>query len=167
MNLNIILKHIWNSYSEKMAYQHVVSIARFHRIQASPGYRASAEFVLNELKIAGLDAWIESYPANGRTAFWEAPSFEEWEGEEGILTLLEPVDQAGVLADFRAVPISLIQRSIPFEGTAEVMLLEDGTKESDYEGLDLTGKIVLTKSPLEKVRRLAVEKYGAIGIIFY
>jgi aminopeptidase YwaD len=167
MNLNTLVKQIWDAYSEKLAYQHVISIARFHRIQASAGYRESAHFVLNELKIAGIDAWIESYPANGHTAFWEAPSFEEWAVEEGMLTLLEPVEQAGVLADFRAVPISLIQRSIPYEGFAQVVLLEDGTKENDYEGLDLTGKIVLTKSPLEKVRRLAVEKHGALGIIYF
>jgi aminopeptidase YwaD len=167
MILNNLLNNIWNTYSEKLAYQHVVSISSFHRIQASQGYRDSANFILDELKRSGIDAWIESYPANDKTSFWETSSFEEWSAEQGILTQLEPAQEAGVLADFRAVPISLIQRSISFEGTAEVVLLEDGTKESDYEGLDVKEKIVLTKSPVEKVRRLAVEKHGAVGIIYY
>jgi aminopeptidase YwaD len=167
MVTNELLKHIWNAYSEKMAYQHVLSISRFHRIQASAGYRAAANFVLDELKIAGVDAWIESYPADEHTSFWTTSSFEEWEAEEGSLTLVEPGENAGVLADYRAVPISLIQRSISFEGTVDVILLEDGTKESDYAGIDVGGKMVLTKGNLDKVRRLAVEKFGALGILFY
>ena len=158
---------LWKNYAEKTAYRHVEAIACYHRIQASPGFRNAANYVLESLKKAGVEAWIESYPANTRTMFWASQSFQEWDCQEGTLSLLEPVDQAAVLADYCEAPHSLIQRSIPFEGDAELVLLEDGLEESEYEGLNLQGKVVLTGGNVEKVRKLAVEKYGALGIIFY
>jgi len=167
MTTNTLVKQIWNACSGKMAYQHVLSISRFHRIQASPGYRQAAHYVMNECKAAGIECWIESYPANTRTSFWVDSSFEEWAADEGRLTLLEPAEHAGVLADYREVPISLIQRSTSFEGVVEIVLVEDGAQESGYAGLDVKGKMVLTNSNIENVRRLAVEKYGAAGILFY
>ena len=158
---------LWNNYSEKAAYRHVEAITRYHRVQASPGFRDAANYTLESLKKAGLEAYIESYPANTRTMFWANLSCQEWDCQEGMLSLLEPADQAAVLADFCDVPHSLIQRSTPFEGDAELVLLEDGLEESEYEGLNLQGKVVLTRGNVEKVRKLAVEKYGALGIVFY
>jgi hypothetical protein len=78
---------------------------------------------------------------------------------------LEPEDERRKLADFRDCPISLIQRSAPFAGEAAVVLLEDGEEEAEYEGLDLRGKVVFTKGDLDRVRQLAIEKHGAVGII--
>ena len=157
---------IKQTYSGAAAKEDVAAIIRHHRIQASPGYRAAAHYVLDQLHQAGLEATIESYPANYQTAFWQNSSFEEWSAQSASLHLIEPNEKAQKLADYRELKLSLIQRSIPFSGEAEVVLLEDGTKVSDYEGLDVAGKIVLTKAGVERVRQLAVEQFGAIGIIF-
>ena len=89
-------------------------------------------------------AWVESYPANTRTMYWANMSCQEWDCEEATLSLLEPADQAAVLADFCEAPHSLIQRSTSFEGDAGLVLLEDGLEESEYDGLNLPGKVVLT-----------------------
>ena len=158
---------IWKNYAEKAAYRHVEAIACYHRIQASPGYRNAANYVLDSLKKSGVKAWIESYPANTGTMYWANMSCQEWDCEEATLSLLEPADQAAVLADFREAPHSLIQRSISFEGDTGLVLLEDGMEESEYDGLNLQGKVVLTGGNVEKVRKLAVEKYGAVGIVYY
>jgi aminopeptidase-like protein len=37
---------------------------------------------------------------------------------------------------------------------------------ADYDGLNVAGKIVLTKGAVNRVQQLAVEKFGAIGILF-
>ena len=157
---------IRKAYSGPAAKDDVAAIILHHRIQASPGYRAAAEYVLRGLKNAGLDAHIETFPANDKTKFWASPSFQEWDATAGTLHLVEPADQARKLTDSRELKISLIQRSIPFDGEAEVVLLEDGLEETEYEGLDLTGKIVLTRGDVDRVRQRAVEKHGALGIIF-
>jgi aminopeptidase YwaD len=157
---------IRQAYSGQAAWDDVAAIVRHHRIQASPGYRAAAEYVLRELQKAGLEAHIETAPADQQTTFWTARSFQEWDATAATLHLVEPADQAGKLADYRELKISLIQRSVSFDGEAEVVLLEDGLEEADYDGLDLSGKIVLTKGDVNRVRELAVEKYGAAGILF-
>jgi len=157
---------IGKAYSGQAAKDDVAAIIRHHRIQASPGYRAAAQYVLRELQNAGLEAHVETFPADHLTRFWTSPSFQEWDAAGATLHLVEPADRARKLADYRELKISLIQRSLPFDGEAEVMLLEDGLEEEEYDGLDLSGKIVLTKGGLDCVRQLAVEKYGAVGILF-
>ncbi len=157
---------IRSAYSGAAAKEDVAAIIRHHRIQASPGHRAAAHYVLAELQKAGLDAHIETYPANYQTKFWESRSFQEWEATSAALHLIEPEGQARKLADFREEKISLIQRSIPFQGEAEVVLLEDGMEVADYEEVDVAGKIVLSKGAVNRVRELAVERFGAIGILF-
>ena len=157
---------IWQTFSGEAAWQVVSDLSRFHRIQASPGYRQAAHLLHQRLTEEGLQVQVLSYPANQETQFWGWPSFQEWDCSGAELHLVEPEDSAGVLADFRACPISLIQRSAPFEGEAEVVLLKDGEEQSDYADLDVAGKVVLTRGDVHRVRQLAVEKRGALGILF-
>lgn len=157
---------IREEFSGQAAKGYVIDITRYHRMQASPGFRQAAHYCLERLREAGIQAEILSFPADEKTQYWSAWMFQEWEATEATLHLVEPEDERHKLADFRDSPISLIQRSAPFEGEAEVVLLEDGEEEAEYEGLALRGKVVFTKGDLNRVRELAVEKRGAIGIIF-
>jgi aminopeptidase YwaD len=161
-----IFQRIWQICSGEAAWQTVADLSRFHRIQASPGHRRAASMLHRQLASAGLAAEILSYPADERTRFWAYPSFQEWDCQQASLELIAPVEQAGTLADFRACPISLIQRSTPFEGEVEVLLLEDGEEDGDYEGRDVAGKVVLTRGDLRRVWQLAVQERGAVGILF-
>ncbi len=160
-----VFKAIREEFSGQAAKSYVIDIARYHRMQASPGFRQAAHYCLERLREAGVEAEILSFPADDKTQYWSARMFQEWEVAEATLHLVEPEDERRKLADFRDCPISLIQRSAPFEGEAEVVLLEDGEEEADYEGLNLRGKVVFTKGDLNRVRELAVEKRGAVGII--
>lgn len=152
-------------FSGRAAKNYLVDISQYHRLQASPGFRQAADYVVNRMWEAGVEAEIVSFPANDETQYWSAPTFQEWDIAEGTLHLLEPEDERRRLADFRDQPLSVIQRSASFEGEAEVVLLEDGEEEEEYEGLDVKGKVVLTKGNHLRVRELAVERRGAIGII--
>ncbi len=160
------VKTIRRAYSGQRAREDVAAISRHHRIQASPGYRAAANYILDECLKADLQAQIETYPANYQTKFWTADSFQEWSCAGATLHLTQPAEQARKLADYQEIKLSLIQRSAPFQGEAEVVVLEDGLGEEEYEDLDLAGKVVLTRGAPERVRQLAVEQHGAIGILF-
>jgi hypothetical protein len=160
------LQKIGEIYSGHAAKADVAELIRHHRIQASPGYRAAANYVLDELTAAGLSARIETYPANYQTRFWTAHSFQEWEAAEATLHLVEPTAEARKLADYREMKLSLIQRSAPFAGEAEVVLVEDGLVDGDYDGLDVQGKLILTRGRPGVVKELAVEQRGAVGILF-
>jgi hypothetical protein len=159
-------EQIWQAYSGEAAWQSVADLSRFHRIQASPGFRQAAQWVHGRLIGDGLQAEIQSYRADEQSMFWAYPSFQEWECHEATLYLVAPKEEAKLLADYRACPISLIQRSTSFEGEAEVVLVEDGEEEAEYDGLDVAGKVVLTRGGLHRVWELAVEQRGAIGILF-
>jgi hypothetical protein len=163
------LAAIWEAVSGEAALQNVVDLSRFHRIQASPGYRRAAQWLHRALLHAGLEAEVLSYPAEEQVRFWAWPSFQEWDCSEATLRLVAPHSEAMLLADYRACPLSLIQRSTSFDGEAEVVLLEgarNGEVEADYEDLDLAGKVVLTRGNIRRVRELAVEQRGAAGILF-
>ncbi len=160
-------KTIASEYSGLRAKDWVAKIAQFHRIQASPGFRAAAQLVHQYLLAIGVEAELSSFPAEEGAAFWGCPSFQEWEANAASLHLVAPADRAQKLADYHEIPISLVQRSTPVSDLeADVVLLEDGEEETDYQGLDLTGKIVLTRGEVERVRQLAVGKFGAVGILF-
>jgi len=165
-----MFKSLWRTLEEecsgKAAYQTVADISRYHRIQASPGFRQAAEYVHKRLAESGVQAEILSYPANTDTAFWGARSFQEWDARAGTLHLIEPEDQARKLADYRETPISLIQRSIAFDGEVEVVAVEKGEKPEEYEGLNVAGKVVLTRGNVHRVHDLAVLQRGAVGILF-
>jgi hypothetical protein len=173
-DLRATLEPIWQSFSGDAAWQAVADLSRFHRIQASPGHRQAAQWLHRQLVRNGLAAEILSYPADERTQFWAWPAFQEWECTAATLQFVAPEGKAhgvpdpldGLLADFRACPISVIQRSAPFDGELEVVLLEDGLEEADYEGRDVAGKLVLSRGPVRRVWELAVAGRGAAGILF-
>jgi hypothetical protein len=132
-----LLNTIGRAFSGAAAKRNTAIIARYHRIQASPGYRAAAEWLLVALQDAGLDATIERYPANLNERFWSMASFQEWSCREATLDWLKP-DGPQRLCDYRASAVSIIQRSVSAAGEFEVVDAGAGRPE-DYEGLDMAG----------------------------
>ena len=159
------LKLMQEHVSGPLTKGYVADIARYHRLQASPGFHQAAEYCQARLEEFGLEAQVLGFPAREGTMCWGWPMFQEWEATTGILELVAPEEAATKLADYNEERHSLIQRSAPFEGEAEVVLLEDGEEWAEYEGLDLRGKVVLTRGDRDRVHYLAVEKHGAVGLI--
>lgn len=160
---------IHRTFNGQLALRHVWAITQHHRIQASPGYRAAAQYVTDQLTGAGLSPVTHAYPAAPDVRFGSAYSFLEWECEAATLHRLdaggEPTE---LLCDFAAVPISVIQRSISVEGDFPVVVLggTGGKSAADYEGVDVKGKVVLTGEPLARVAEQAITHRGAAGILF-
>ncbi len=144
----------------------VNDISRYHRIQISPGFRQAAQYVLDTLTTWGVQAQLSSYAAHYGATHWGEALWQEWAAHTGTLHLIEPASKACKLADYRAVPLSLIPRSDSFEGECELVALNKGEELSEYEGLDVKGKLVITSGNVMRVYALAVEKFGAAGIIF-
>src|SRR5215212_11481150 len=68
----------------------VAQISQWHRIQASPMYRAAAEWVASTLRGYGLASEIERFPAREGALAWAEPMFQEGWCDEATLDLLEP-----------------------------------------------------------------------------
>ncbi len=154
--------------SGEIAKDHVIQITRHHRIQGSRGYRDAAQYVLEQLRAYGFDedeAWIESYPSDGKIHYgtWQAPS--GWDIDFAELRMVEPYDTR--IVGYPEVAMSLITYSNPGDVTAELVWVGSGTRDSDYEGKEVRGKFVLATGYGGSVHRLAVVKYGAAAVVCY
>jgi aminopeptidase YwaD len=177
-----------NELSGETAKRNLEGIARFHRQRGSKGFHEAAELVAERLRAYGLsDVAILQFPADGKIFYGTQRSRPAWNAEEGGLVELCPeseskeiVDNAhkggavGVitvcmhyLASYEAEPVVLAEDSESAVKTGELVDVGPGTKESDYAGKDVKGKIVLVSAQPGAVQDLAIGKYGAAGIVSY
>lgn len=159
-----LLETIGQAFSGAAAKRATAAIARHHRIQASPGYRDAAHWLLAALQDAGLDASIERYPANLGERFWTLASFQEWDCRAATLDWLKE-EGPQRLCNYRATAVSIIQRSVSADGEFQVADAGAG-RPQDYEGLDVAGKLVLSRANVMQTYREAVQKRGAAGVLF-
>ncbi|HEX9370412.1 MAG TPA: hypothetical protein VF897_05375, partial [Roseiflexaceae bacterium] len=57
-------------------------------------------------------------------------------------------------------------RSAPADGEFEVVAIDGGDRPEHYDGLDVRGKLLLTSRMPMSVHDLAIERFGAAGLIF-
>jgi aminopeptidase YwaD len=146
------------------ALETVRELARFHRVQGSPGYFAAAEYLKAKLVAAGLaDAAIERFPADGRTRYAHFRSYYGWTPLKARLEEISP--RAGVVTSFPELPVALADYSQDADVSAELVDVGRGTDPKDYAGKKVAGRIVLADGPLPAVHRLACEERNAAGFL--
>jgi aminopeptidase YwaD len=154
--------------SGEIAKDHVIQITRFNRVQASRGYRASAQYVLQQLRSYGFteqEAFIESFPSDGKRIYqtWQSPS--GWDISSAELRMLEPYNER--IVGYPDIAMSVITCSQPGDTTAELVWVGSGVRDDDYTGKNVRGKFVLATGYGGEVHRLAVLKYGARAVVCY
>jgi len=154
--------------SGELAKEHVIAITRHHRIQGSRGYRDAAQYVLAQLRQYGFserEAWVESFPSDGRAVYqtWQSPS--GWDISSAELRMVEPVDER--IVGYPEIAMSVMTYSNAGDVTAELVWVGEGTHESDYAGKDVRGKFVLCTGYGGNVHRIAVVRHGAAGVVCY
>jgi aminopeptidase YwaD len=178
-----------NELSGETAKRNLEVIATFHRQRGSKGFHSAAELVAARAREYGLsDVAILEFPADGKISYGTQRSRPGWDAEFGELwdmrqvhtgkTLFDPSGRpfiAGdwyegydeLLASYAAEPVVLAEDSESADVTAELVDVGEGTKESDYAGKDVKGKIILVSASPGAVQDLAVGKFGAAGIVSY
>jgi len=101
----------------------------------------------------------------------KTPTGPDEEGRKQLALLLsedcDPRLNTILLASYEAEPIVLAEDSESADVTADLVDVGEGTKESDYVGKDVKGKIVLVSAQPGAVQDLAVGKFGAVAILSY
>ncbi len=176
-----------NELSGETAKRNLEGIARFHRQRGSQGFHAAAELVAERLRAYGLsDVAILQFPADGKIFYGTQRSRPAWDAESAKLKEIvgstrvrcSPESTNGLIVDclqwrerllasYEAEPIVLAEDSESADVTADLVDVGVGTKESDYAGKDVKGKIVLVSAQPGAVQDLAVGKFGAAGIVSY
>jgi len=171
-----------NELSGEIAKRNLEAITRFHRQRGSQGFHSAAEIILERARAYGLtDAQIFQFPADGKIYYGTQRSRQPWDAEFAELWEMEHVgfhspdfkvlgdgwSPTRKLASYEAEPVTLAEDSESADVIADLIDVGNGTKESDYDGKDVKGQIVLVASQPGSVQDLAVGKFGAAGIVSY
>jgi len=154
--------------SGETAKRNLEGIARFHRQRGSQGFHSGAELVAERARAYGLsDVAILQLPADGKIFYGTQRSRPAWDAEFAELWEMKGGGAADKMASYEAEPVVLAEDSESADVTAELVDVAEGTKESDYAGKDVKGKIVLAGAQPGAVQDLAVGKFGVAGIVSY
>jgi aminopeptidase YwaD len=173
--------------SGETAKRNLEKIAQFHRQRGSKGFHEAAELVAQRLREYGLsDAVILEFPADGTIFYGTQRSRPAWDAEFAELRTVWSETSDGYFGDdacfmthsespksewliesYAWEPVVLAEDSESADVTAELVDVGSGTKESDYAGKDVKGKIVLMAAQPGEVQDLAIGKFGAVGIVSY
>lgn len=172
LNQEALVNHLNQELSGESAKRNLEYISRLHRMRGSDDYNEAIAFISAQLKEYNLEE-IEliKIPTDGLTMYGTQKARPAWNVEFAQLWELE--EQNGQwektikIADWESIPMVVAQDSESGEATAELVDIGSGRSESDYANKDVKGKLVLTSSQPESVVPLAIEKYGAVGIISY
>ncbi len=162
-----------NELSGETAKRNLEGLARLHRQRGSTGFHAGAELVAERARAYGLnDVAILPFPADGKIFYGTQRSRPGWDAEEGELEEVKEVKEKSggatvKVASYWAMPIVLAEDSESADVVAELVDVGEGTKESDYAGKEVKGKIVLVSAQPGAVQYLAVGKFGAVGMVSY
>ena len=167
-----VLKAIAEETSGEAAKRNLDTITLQHRMRASSQFDLATQHIVGQLYHYGLDdVGVLEFAADGETLYGTQKSRPVW--DVGGATLWEVTEADGKtsrvrkLGDWDAIPLSLAQDSLSAEVTATLVDIGSGTRDDEYEGKDLKGKLVLTSSQPEVVVERAVGRLGAAGIISY
>ena len=153
--------------SGETAKRNLEGIARNHRQRGSRGFHAAAELVAERARAYGLsDVEILQFPADGKIFYGTQRARQAWDAEEGELSELRDGNEIKI-ASYAAEPIVLAEDSESANVTADLVDVGNGTKEADYSGKDVKGRIVLVAAAAGDAQHIAVSQFNAAGIISY
>jgi hypothetical protein len=95
------------------AMEFLKGLNQFDRMQVTPGFTAAANYLIRQMQGHGLQTKMLTFPARFDAEYWTALMFQDWEGQQATLDLLEPLDHAQRLVEYRTNRVGLIQRSGP------------------------------------------------------
>lgn len=155
----VVPAKVWQALADELsgdiAFNHLRQLTLYHSPNGgSEGFRLEAEWVAAKARAVGLEdvriIWMKS-PTRG------------WTLRAGAAWVVAPT--ARKLGDVRETPLRVAVNSRTTDVTAELIDVGRGTRDADYEGKDIKGKIVLASGTPAAVQAQAVWKRGALGII--
>ena len=133
--MNKYVNLLLDELSGKLAKQYTLDIARYHRVQASPGFHEAALYVQEQLEKIGLSkVAIEQFPSDGKTKYWSHDAIISWWATEAEIRMVEPENI--LLGRFDEQPLCLATHSNSADVTAEVIDVGAGLCREGYNRQD-------------------------------
>jgi hypothetical protein len=153
------IARIVDEVSGTLAYQHIMDLAGYEHDRLADEYAGTyreAAYMEKMAKQYGLeDVHIERFKLPNKT----------WDGGVGELWEEAPVKH--LIISYRDIAATLAPGSKSGDVTTELVYVGQGTRDENYQGKDVAGKLVLASGAPGAVHALAVGKYGAAGVISF
>jgi aminopeptidase YwaD len=165
------------------AKRNLQAITVFNRVRGSRDFHAAAEYILARAREAGLaEAHIERFPADGNRFYGTLKARQAWDAEWADLWEVLPkktqrprAAQTGLteytplrqICSWEEMRVCLAEDSESADVISELVDVGSGILEKDYENKDVKGKIVLISSQGGAAQKLAVDHFGAVGMVSY
>ena len=134
----------------------VTSMAPLWRLAGNPQFDQSLEWLDTHLTAAGIATRYDTIPSTS----------QGWDMRDAVLRLDGPDGEVVLSKAQDRVPLAINSFATPPEGTTLRLLdVRRGTDASDYEGLSVSGAVVLADGPIGPVWNQAVKQRGAAGVI--
>ena len=167
-----LVAHLDQELSGESAKRNLEYISRLHRMRGSDDYNKAIAFISEKLTEYNMEAIeVIKIPVDGTIQYGTQKSRPAWNIE--FAELWEQAEQNGEwinkskIADGESTPLVVAQDSKSGEISAELVDIGAGTKDSDYSDKNIKGKLVLTSSQPARIASLAIDQYGAAGILSY
>ncbi len=144
--------------SGDIAFDHLRHLTLHHSPNgASRGFRDKLRWIADKARSFGIEEVRIIDDLDFKGTAWTAVSADLWIVAPDARRLTSFEEVAVAIADY--------SRSGIWEG--ELVDVGEGTREEDYQGKDVKGKIVLATGAPGTVAEHAVWKRGALGILYY
>ena len=152
---------VWRAFENEISGDNSFDMIRHLTLYHAPNgsnddFEAQARWVADKAREYGL-ADVKVFWVGGAERPWNVRSGEAW--------IIEP--EVIKLGDTLESPLRVATNSRSADISAELVDVGAGTRESDYQGKDVKGRIVLAGGNARAVHELAVWKFGAAGVIAY
>ncbi len=163
-----IIDLIVNELRIKQCMRDIAQYWSFRSTVPGTGLHRASEFINKRHREHNIESEIISYPADDKTEWLNGHKNPlEWVSRSAQLSVIKPENCACKICSYSDEPLSLIcnSTSTPEDGiTAEVVIIQAGSKDEDYGDIDVSGKIIFTNLPAGSVESQA-RKRGALGVI--
>jgi len=168
------VQQIRNAINPRYIRSVLMDLSVFHREDSSDGIIAAAHTAEDLFKKAGLKTHLHTF-TDHEDYYKTTPSMREWRFWQATEGWCEVVGEPGrKIADVRADPICVHRMSFPCDyrdKPVEIVLMDKGSDEKNYEGVDFEGKIIFIQNQTGHYFNLgaytswAIGKRGAVGSI--
>jgi hypothetical protein len=148
-----------NEISGTQAFNHILEIAPYEKDRPKEEYDSlfhETVYVEKTARLFGFsDVHIEHFPQDNKA----------WDGELGELLMEQP--DRKLIVNYRDITACLAGGSQNADTSGELLYCGRGDKDTDYEGKQVAGKIVLVSGSIGMAHNLAVRKYDALGVVTF
>ena len=152
----IIYRAVSPRVEADVAMDLVTRMAPLWRLAGNPQFDQSLEWIEARLTAAGIATRYDAIESASRG--WDMRDAEvRLDGPDGEVVLSKAQDR---------VPLAINSFSTAPEGASFPLVdIGTGTDAGDYQGKDVTGRVVLADGPIGRVWEQAVRERGAAGVI--